>query len=307
MPGRLKAVGRVIIAHLAAAADVQNSGVLVEAPFEVAAAFAADGRILPLSVERDILQNGSARCDLIAALGSVIPAEEAEAVHGRRGQGAYLAVYRRIDIQRIALAAAGVEHYARNALPLSVDGGVLCEFIRACDLRSAGGSVEPAGECVAVARWRRQRFHGALGSDIGVCLGACTAVGVELDRQKAGAAAGFVGYVPYLRDVRNDVILRAAVCCVPALRKLDALCGRAGVGAVEGIRIGVVIGQQHRVGDIAVIDLNALGVLVQQGKQRGFFLRSAHVGVAFYVNGHAHIGVAVSHARAVYPRDRAER
>ena len=289
MPGRLKAVGRVIVAHLAAAAYAQNSGVLVEAPFEVAAAFSADGHILPLSVERDILQNGSARCYLIAALGSVIPAKEAEAVHGRRGQGAYLAVYGRIDIQRVAFAAAGVEHNARNALPLSVDSGILCEFIRACDLRSAGGSVEPAGECVAVARWRRQRFHGALGSDIGVCLGARTAVGVELDRQKAGAAAGFVGYVPYLRDVRNDVILRAAVCCVPALRKLDALCGRAGVGAVEGIRIGVVIGQQHRVGDIAVIDLNALGVLVQQGKQRGSFLRGAHAGVAFYVNGHAHV------------------
>ena len=290
MPGRLKPIGRVIIAHLAAAANAQNSGVLVEAPFEVAAAFSADGSILPLSIERDILQNGSARCYLIAALGSVIPAEETEAVHGRRGQGAYLAVYGRIDIQRVALAAAGVEHYARNALPLSVDSGILCEFIRACDLRSAGGSVEPAGECVAVARWRRQRFHGALGSDIGVCLGAGAAVGVELDRQKAGAAAGFVGYVPYFSDIRNDVVLRIVVVyCIPALRKLDALCGRSGVGAVEGVRIGVVIGQQYRMRKTYVIYLNALGLLAQQGDQRGLFLRSAHARVAFCTNGHAHV------------------
>ena len=209
-------------------------------------------------------------------------------------------------MQNIALAAAGVERHAGKRLPLRIYRCVLCEFIRACYLAAAGLFREPAEECVALARRSRQGAYRAVGRDIGVGLGAAASVGVEPHRQQARTAAGLVGYVPYLRDVCDDILLRAALCRVVALRKLYALCGRAGVCAVERVGRSVVICQQDRMGDAAVIDLNALGMLVQHGQQRGLFLGCAHVRIACHAHIHAHVRVVISHARAVYPCDRAQ-
>ena len=192
-------------------------------------------------------------------------------------------------MQSIALASAGVERYAGQRLPLRVYSAVLREFIRARDLCAAGLFREPAEKGAALAHRCGQGAYRAVGRDIGVSLGACPAVRVELNRKQAGAAAGFVRYVPYLRDIRYDLVLRAADARVVAERKLYALCRHAGVCAVKCVRRRIVVCQQHGVGDASVIDLNALGVLVQQRQQRGLFLSVALAGVAFDTDLHAHV------------------
>ena len=197
-----------------------------------------------------------------------------------------------------ASAGAGNGH----VLPLGVEGHVLRDGRCGGVPRAADRRVVPAEEAIARARRGGQCAEQPVGGDVRVLRAANAAACVERDRHKARAAAGLVGYVPYLADVIYNSVLAAALTRVPALAELyPALCrALCGVCAVEGVGRVVVICQQHRVRYAGVVYLDALGVLAQK-LYEGSLLVAVFDKVARSDNTHAEVRKAVAKPRAAYP------